>query len=227
MRVLRALYTIVRTILTIVIVGLLAIILTQRISNNKMAVAGFRIFTVATESMTPEYLVGDTILVKTVNPEELKVGDDITYLGQIASFKDRIVTHRIIDKKKNENGGYTLVTKGVANQDKDPEINETQVYGKVIYKIKTISYLNGIIGNLYGMYFVIVVPLAIILFTEFMGYKKDKEEELIIKEKEKHKNEGYEDNIDELEENDVNDKKAKRKKRRNKRRQKKKEKEDN
>ncbi|MBR6034190.1 MAG: signal peptidase I [Clostridia bacterium] len=177
MKILRTIYAVIRFLLTIVLVALLAVVLTQRLSDNKMAIAGIRIFTVATESMKPKYLVGDALLIKSVEPEELQQGDDITYLGEKDSFKDRIVTHRIEKISKNKDGSYKIVTKGIANDKADPAINETQVYGKVIYKIKSISFINGIIGNLYGMYFVIVVPMAIMIFFEFINYKKDKKED--------------------------------------------------
>ena len=214
MKVLKKLYSVIRFILTVVLVALLAIVLTQRVSDNNMAIAGIRIFTVVTESMVPEYLVGDAILVKSVEPDELKVGDDITYLGKEDSFADRIVTHRIENIKKNKNGSYEITTKGIANDKEDPKINETQVYGKVLYKIKTISYINGIIGNLYGMYFVIVVPMAIMIFAEFVNYRKDK----------KRDNEDVEEQTENDEEEKTEDlskidkKKAKRRKRRQARR---------
>jgi len=226
MKILKTLFGVARAILTIVLVCLLAIILTQRISNNKMAIAGIRIFTVVTESMVPKYLVGDAILVRAMPIEELQVGDDITYLGAVDSFKDRIVTHRIIEKEKKEDGTYRIVTKGVANDKEDPEINETQVFGKVIYKIKSISYINGIIGNLYGMYFVIIVPMAFIFFFDFIGFRRDKEEELEEEERirKKEKNEAEEDKEKDKEENEqedekIDEKKERRKRRRNKRRQ--------
>ena len=177
MKVLKALYGLIRFLFTAAIVCLLAIVLTQRISNNQMAIAGIRIFTVVTESMVPEYLVGDALLVKSVEPEELQVGDDITYLGEKESFADKIVTHRVEEITKNKDGTYKIITKGIANEKADPAINESQVYGKVIYKIKSISYINGIIGNLYGMYFVIVVPMAIMIFVEFINYKRDKSDD--------------------------------------------------
>ena len=212
MKVLKRLYSIIRFLLTVVLVALLAIVLTQRISDNKMSIAGIRIFTVVTESMVPEYLVGDAILVKSVEPEELKVGDDITYLGKEDSFADKIVTHRIEKIDKKEDGTYEITTKGIANDEEDPTINETQVYGKVLYKIKTISYINGIIGNLYGMYFVIVVPMAIMIFVEFVSYKKDKDSDA-EDETEEQKNE-EKDESKKIENN-----KEKRKKRRQARRE--------
>ena len=129
LKVIRTIWSIIRTLLTIILVALLAIIITQRVSNNKMAVAGFRIFTVVTESMKPEYVVGDAIVTKIIDPSEIKIGDDITYLGMAESFKDKIVTHRVINIEKGEDGLYIFETKGIANPKADPKINESQVFG--------------------------------------------------------------------------------------------------
>ena len=190
------LWTIIRTVLSIILIAFLAIIITQRVSNNNKSIMGIRIFTVVTESMKPEYIVGDTILTRSIKPEEIKIGDDITYFGAEESFKGKIVTHRVIKIEKDIDGKYIFQTKGIANDEEDPKINETQIYGKVLYKIKTISYLNSVIGNLYGMYFAIFVPFGLIFFIEYIGYRKDKkiereeqeDKDVIDNEKEKIKN---------------------------------------
>ncbi len=190
LKVLKLIWEIIRSILSIALIFLLAVIITQRVTNNKMAVLGFRIFNVATESMVPEYLVGDAILVKYTDPNRIKIGDDVTYLGTEESFKDRIVTHRVVNIEKSETGLLTFETKGIANDKEDPKINETQIYGKVIYKVKFITYLNGIIGNLYGMYFAIVVPFALITFIEYVVSQKEDisdEEEVLESESETKK----------------------------------------
>ncbi len=204
LKVLKSIWSLFRTVVTILLVILIAVIVTQRVSNNQKAIAGFRVFNVITESMVPEYKVGDTILTKTVNPSELKIGDDITYMGKKDPFKGMIITHRIVKIEKQEDGKYLIQTKGLANDIEDPEINESQVYGKVIYKIKTISFLNGIIGNLFGMYFAIFIPFGIITFVEFILYKRDKETE--------------EDDDSDIDENKIDKLKERRKNRRNKRR---------
>ena len=209
-KVLKLIYVFIKFIVWIFVIGLLAIILTQRISNNTKAVAGFRIFTVVTESMVPVYNIGDAILVEQTDIEKLHVGDDITYIGAVDSFKDRIVTHRIISIEKNENsenGKYVIQTQGIANDEPDPIINETQIYGKVLYKIKIISKLNNVIGNLYSMYFVIIVPMALMIFFEFiMQRKEDDDDETDTEEMDKEEK----------------SKKEKRKNKRNKRRNKRK-----
>ena len=209
LKVVQTIWSIFRTILTILLVILIAVIVTQRVSDNQKAIAGFRVFNVITESMVPEYKVGDTILTKTVNPSELKIGDDITYMGKKDPFKGMIITHRIVKIEQKDDGKYIIQTKGLANDIEDPEINESQVYGKVIYKIKSISFINGIIGNLYGMYFAIFIPFGIITFVEFVLSKRDKD------------NDTDEDEDEDNDENKKDKLKERRKNRRNRRRKRK------
>ena len=174
----KLLFAIIRYTLWILVMALLAIVLVQRVSNNKQSIAGIRFFTVITESMMPKYKIGDTIIVKESKAAELGVGDDITYLGIEGNYADKYITHRIVKISEDKDGKYKLITQGIANPEPDPEIDESQVYGKVIYKTELISYLNGVMGNLYSMYFILVVPMAILMFFEIRAFgKKDEDKE--------------------------------------------------
>lgn len=208
LKIIRTIWSTIRTIVSIILIGVIVIVLTQRVSNNKMSIAGLRIFNVITRSMVPQYNVGDVLLTRWIDPSEIQVGDDITYQGTEESFKDKIVTHRVIMTKKTEEGFYIFQTQGIANDEPDPIINESQVYGKVLYKIKSITYLNGIIGNLYGMYFAIFIPMGLLFFVEFIINKKLDEAE--------ENEEDYEDEKEEKESR-RNRRRERRKKRRNKR----------
>ena len=64
--------TILKMICVIVLLMIIAVLALQRFSNNKIAVGGIRIFNVATESMVPEYEVGDVLLVKEIDANSLK-----------------------------------------------------------------------------------------------------------------------------------------------------------
>ena len=224
LKTIKTIWAIIRTILTVVLVIVLAIVITQRISNNKMSIAGFRIFTVITESMIPDYVVGDAIFTQAIEPSEIKIGDDITYFGMAESFKDKIVTHRVIDIEKGEDGLYIFQTQGIANPEPDPKINETQIFGKVVYKIKSISYINSIMGNLYGMYFAIFIPFGLIMFIEFIIYKHESEKETELEENEKDKDNEENDSI--KNNNKIDKEKERRKEKRKKRRKKRRNKKD-
>lgn len=172
-KLLKGIMSIIKSIVSIIIILIVAIILVQRFSNNNMSIAGFRIFTVVTESMLPKYEVGDVLLVKQTDPINIKVEDDVTYKGQVGNFADKIVTHQVINIENGEDGKLKFHTKGIANDAEDPLVSEEQIYGVVQAKLKILTYLNGIINNMYGMYFLIIIPLAIIIFTEFRSFKEE------------------------------------------------------
>ena len=166
--------SVIKFILTALIIVIIGVILIQRFSNNNMSLAGYRIFTVVTESMVPKYEVGDVILVKEEEKTNIQVGDDVTYMGKIGSYADKIVTHQVIGIEIGNDGLLKFHTKGIANEDEDPLVSEEQIYGVVQAKLQIVTFLNGIINNMYGMYFLIIIPLAIIMFTEFKSFKEEK-----------------------------------------------------
>ena len=193
----------IKFILTIVIIVFIAVILIQRFSNNNISLAGYRIFTVVTESMVPKYKVGDVILVKEEEKSNIQIGDDVTYMGKIGSYADKIVTHQVIEIEMGNDGLLKFHTKGIANEDEDPLVSEEQIYGVVQTKLQIVTFLNGIINNMYGMYFLIIIPLAIIMFTEFKAFKEEKEDY----------DEEDEDDSEEKDDNEkIIDKKAKKRK---------------
>jgi signal peptidase I len=154
-------------LLFIIVVLMLVVVILQRASNNSISIGGYRMFSVATGSMIPVYNVGDVLVAKEVKPDEIKIDDDIVYKGAKGSFKDKVVTHRVISIEKEEDNNYKIITKGVANTEQDPEIDQTQVYGKVIYKIKSLSFLGKMMKNMYVFYFAIFIPAALIIYKIF------------------------------------------------------------
>lgn len=171
-------YKIIKALIIIIMVLYLSFIMIQRVSGNK-SIFGYRIFTVATGSMVPDYEVHDVLAIKEVQEDELKVGDDITYLGNRLDVNGKIVTHRIIEIKE-ENGKKKFITKGINNSTKDPSIEENQIYGKVVGKIPIITEINHIIKNQYGFFFLIFVPLVAVIFLEIAdtitAIKQDKKD---------------------------------------------------
>ena len=91
-------------ILELIIIFIAIVIVTQRITNNQKAFLGFRVFSVATGSMEPEYAVGDILIAKEKEPSEIVVGDNIVYLGTVADYKGKIITHSVIEIEQNEEG---------------------------------------------------------------------------------------------------------------------------
>ena len=177
LKIFKACLKIIETLLTIVVVGISIIIVTQRVSNNEKSVLGYRIFRIETGSMVPNYLVGDVILVKECDINNLKPGDNITYNGLTGDVKGKTITHQIV-AVNTENSKITIRTKGIANNVADPEIDGSQVIGKVIVILNILTWLTKFINNKYIFYFFIIVPLTIWIFFNVIKRKADDLEEI-------------------------------------------------
>lgn len=153
------------------VVLMLVVVIMQRATGNNISVGGIRMFAVATGSMVPVYEVGDVLISKEVEPETLEVGDDIVYIGKKGTFNGKVVTHRIISIETKEDGNYKIVTQGVANNTADPEIDQTQVYGKIIYNVKILSFLSRMTRNIYVFYFIIFIPVGILVYKNIKNIK--------------------------------------------------------
>ena len=158
------------------------IICLQRFSNNSLSVFNYRLFSVASGSMAPKYVIGDVILCKEVDLHTLKKGDDITYLGTSGTFKNKIVTHRILNIEEVD-GELQFYTKGIASTRIDPIVKEEQVYGKIVMELTFLSWLYKFIITPNGFYICIFIPLAILLGSEIITTTVEKYEEKMIKTK--------------------------------------------
>lgn len=142
-------------------------VLMQRFSNNNVSLFGFRIFAVATGSMEPVYHVGDVILVKNIDVNKIKVGDDVTYLGMESSFKDKVITHRV-KKIIEKDGSISFLTQGVATTSVDPLVSSSQIYGKVAKKLVIFSLFHSITSKPSGFFILIILPLMILIGSEIV-----------------------------------------------------------
>ena len=168
--VLKLINNIVYVILFLIVASVLFVVILQRASNNAIALGGVRVFNIISESMIPKYNIGDVLVVKSIEPQNIKVGDDIAYIGQESTFNQKIVTHQVI-KVDYENGEYIFHTKGIANILEDPLVHQNQVFGKVVYKIWILSLISKILSNVYVVFFGIFVPIVILIFWTILKLK--------------------------------------------------------
>lgn len=185
-------YKIIKAIIFIVLLLYVVFTIIQRVSGNQ-SIFGYRLFAVATGSMVPDYNINDVLAIKEVNHNELKVGDDITYLGKKQDVSGKIVTHRIIDIEE-KNGKKTYLTKGINNDVEDPTIGDNQIYGKVVGKVPVVTQINHIVKNQYGFFFLIFLPLVIVIFLEIADTVTEMKQDKIEKDKKEDEvNENTED----------------------------------
>ena len=98
---------------------------------------------IASGSMQPELYVGDVVIIKKCNSNDVEEGDIIEY-----QMEGYTVIHRV--KHKNQkNGKFTFITQGDNNNTEDSEpVSEEQLIGKVIFKIRFLGYPAIWIHNL-------------------------------------------------------------------------------
>lgn len=181
-KILKLIGDILYILMFLLVVFMLLIVIMQRTTNNSLAIGGFRMFSVATGSMVPVYNVGDILISKEIDAEDIKVGDDLVYQGKQGTFAGKVVTHRVNSIEKKEDGNYKIITQGVANNAEDPEIDQTQVYGKIVCKLYILSFLGKLVRNVYMFYFLIFVPVGILVYRNIKNLinrddDEDEEEE--------------------------------------------------
>lgn len=203
-------FQIIYTIIKIFVVAMLSIyllfVIVQRFTNNS-SILGYRVFTIATGSMEPVYNINDVILVKDTDPSTLKKGDDIAYLGNRDAVKGLIVTHRIIRIETFNDGKVHYTLKGVNNKYEDPSITADQILGKVVGKLPVVNFINHVVKNIYGFFFLVFCPLVLVIFLEIadtiIDMKLEKNEiRLIEKEDKKSTKKNKKENISNNEELD-------------------------
>jgi len=129
------------------------------------ALSGATPMTILTSSMQPTYPPGTLIIVKPVEPDEIRIGDAITY--QLESGKPEVVTHRVISIAAGDDG-KTFVTQGDNNAIADAEaVLPVQVRGAVWYSVPYIGFANTVVNGEARAW--IVPALAVLLFG-YAGY---------------------------------------------------------
>lgn len=146
----------IKKIVAGIIIGLFAVVLIYvfiaRISGNTPSLFGHSILRVSSESMEPELNIGDIIMVKRVDPSTLKKGDVITYKGTEGPVAGKMITHQIVSEPYEEGGVYYFTTRGIKEGAiDDPEINDSQILGKVLYKIPILGSLYDFFSKWYGL----------------------------------------------------------------------------
>lgn len=194
-------------ILVIVCLIVAAVIILQKVTDSNRSIAGYRIFRVITGSMEPEYGVGEVVISKEVDPKNIKVGDDIVYLGTYGEYNGKIIMHSVIAIDTDKNGNLNFHAKGLHSSSvEDPQIKANQIYGVVKFKSEILTVLYKLATNIYSL-FVIISVLVLNVFISFRLSGKNKIQQLSESNSAQDNNyeilddeENYEDDADEEQE---------------------------
>jgi signal peptidase len=102
---------------------------------------GATAYTVLTGSMRPGLPPGTLIVVKRVDPKEIRPGDVVTY--QLTSGEPMVVTHRVVGVGNTTGGELRITLRGDANNTNDPLIRPEQIRGSLWYSVPLIGFVNS------------------------------------------------------------------------------------
>jgi len=168
MTTLKKIWNIVSTALVVLIVLCAIFLMGSRL-------LGFQCYNVISPSMEPEYMVGDLIYVKDVDPTTIKEGDVITFIVN----EDLVVgTHRVVRVDAENQRFYT---KGDANEIEDQSpVHFNNVIGVPKFAIPKLGYVSDFVQNPPGMYITIGVGVILILavfLPDMIGKKKNEDKD--------------------------------------------------
>ena len=181
---------IVKKILTIIVMIILCgILFTSGVilvnsyirPNDVPSFFGWKPFIVLSGSMETQIMTGDIVVVKEVNTNNLKENDIIAFKDN----EDIVVTHRIVEIVKEDDGNIKYKTKGDNNNiEDDGYVYPNQVEGIYKFRVGKLGNLALFIQTPVGMVVCISIPLIMLLLIQWADseqekkYKSNREQEI-------------------------------------------------
>ncbi|MBR5471285.1 MAG: signal peptidase I [Oscillibacter sp.] len=176
--------TVIGTILCVILIPILIINVTLIVKSytNKEAVpdvGGYFPLIVLTDSMYPEIESGDLIICHTVEPEEVAVGDVISFFDP-AGNGTSIVTHRVVEIV-DEGGALMFRTRGDNNNTDDKVLVGAQdIVGTYQNRIGGAGNIALFMQTTTGLIVCVVLPIILLVGYDIIRrriYEKNKQDD--------------------------------------------------
>lgn len=148
----------------IFIINLTMIVKSYKYPDQVPDFMGYKPFIVLSGSMEPSILAGDLIVTKRITPEDVKVGDVISFRVE----KDIVVSHRVTEIQ-NE-GGLAFLTKGDANTGMDAtKVLPEKIEGLYIWRGAGLGKFALFLQTPIGMLLFVVTPLCLFIIYDIVA----------------------------------------------------------
>ncbi len=139
----------------------------------------FSLYTIISPSMVPNINVYDVVIdLRVDEPEDIEIGDVITFYSDSPELHGGTITHRVISIIKNKDGSYSYQTKGDNNLVEDSStVPFEKVVGKVALRIPQLGRVQFFLASSYGWLLLLLVPSLYIIFKSIFKLRKLKQEE--------------------------------------------------
>jgi signal peptidase len=166
---------IVFTVILVLLIVTVILLFVMRLTGNVPSVFGYQVYRVSSGSMEPTLSKGDVILVKKVPMSDIKKNDIITYKSREGQMEGEMITHRVIEEPKVNNGSFFFQTKGDADgATLDPVVTDEQVQGMFVKKVPFIDKLYSFFFTPYGLIafiFVIILLFGYEMVSLILSYR--------------------------------------------------------
>ena len=123
--------------------------------------AGATPYTVRSDSMTPALRPGSLVVVRPVDPQDIRIGTVVTF--QIRSGEPGVATHRVVGIGTTVGGDRMYRTKGDANEVADVEpVRDVQIRGRTWYSVPYLGHVSALVGGQERQTFAVLVAVALI-----------------------------------------------------------------
>ena len=150
-------------VILLVMAGLSFFLIQSRITGGAPQIAGYQIYIVLSDDMSPEIRAGSLAFVSEIEPQELAVGDIITF--QSPDDPSALATQRLVEVKKDNDLGF--VTRGDAGNTADiSPVPSDNVVGKVTGSVPYAGYPLDFVQTSQGLILLIFIPGVLIIAFE-------------------------------------------------------------
>ena len=162
--------------------------------NNNKSIFGLKFYVVLSDSMSAtDFSAGDMIIVKEVDVNNLKEGDIITFISMDEKSRNEVITHKIREVVKTDDGELLgFRTYGTTTNTDDEALAEPMyVIGQYQDNIPKLGYFIQFMKTPVAYILFVAVPFAIIIGSEVYKCVKiineNKKEKLRVETEERNK----------------------------------------
>lgn len=174
-------------IATVIIIILAVLVLvftfiTMRSANSEDATFfGYKPYIVLSDSMKDTFAVGDVVLIKTVQPEELQPGDIVSFKSIDPNNYGMIVTHKIREiTTYNQQPAFVTYGTTTGVDDSYP-VPYSQVLGKYVVTLHGLGNFFEFLKTPTGYVCIVLIPFLLLILWQAVNfirilikYKKEK-----------------------------------------------------
>lgn len=137
----------------------LSICINSYVNGNKIGIFSLRFYIMSSDSSESDVSSGDLVIAKSIKTEDIKENDDIIY-----KRNDSMVVKKVkIIENNNGNINFYIEDDNIISNEK---IENAQIIGKVIFKIKGFGNFALFIQSPMGTLNILVIAICIIIIIK-------------------------------------------------------------